>query len=256
MKKQITISHLVVNGCSFTYGDGLDDPTTQAWPALLANKLGVPVVNIAMGGTSNDRIYRKTVDYFLKDVGSNPFYIIGMTSDTRREEYRRSGEEYLPLNLISNHRTPGTWGAKVEELLAQEMDFLPLLKRKYDIWLAIINLFRSNQTEYLVIDMINNNHHILIQEMIQIYPELYEYVINDDHHLKDYLEFVSELPKLPCGHDDAVAQVEIAKYIHDAMLERYDIVIDSNNDHLAVKDFYTPKEIEIAKGVHRGHWII
>ena len=38
------ITHLVVNGCSWTYCQGLDDPKTQGWPALLAKKLGVEVL--------------------------------------------------------------------------------------------------------------------------------------------------------------------------------------------------------------------
>ena len=63
----LEISHLVVNGCSFTYCQGLESPNTQGWPALLAKKLNVPVVNLAAPGSSNDGIYRRTYDYFYND---------------------------------------------------------------------------------------------------------------------------------------------------------------------------------------------
>jgi hypothetical protein len=129
MKQEITISHLVVNGCSLTYGEGLEDPSTQAWPALLAKKLNVPVVNIAMGGTGNHRIYRKTVDYFFKDTDSNPFYIIGMSSCTRIEQYIKPLSDYLALNLINNPFN-GLWEHQFLKLSQRGNDPIVLAKAK------------------------------------------------------------------------------------------------------------------------------
>jgi hypothetical protein len=51
---RIDVTHLVVNGCSWTYGTGLAHPKEQAWPALLAKQLGVPLVNLAIQGSGND----------------------------------------------------------------------------------------------------------------------------------------------------------------------------------------------------------
>lgn len=255
MKKKVSISHLVTNGCSFTYGDGLTDPASQAWPALLANKLGVPVANIALGGASNDRIYRKTVDYMFSDFGSNPFYIMGLTSFTRREEYSRTESDWIPLNLISNHRVPRLWASRVEELLAKEVDWIPLARKKLDIWMAIINLFRATDSNYLIADMIEFDH-TMVYELGLLYPKLVEYVMQDSNHLANYLSFNRSLPKLPCGHDDEVAQVAIADYLYDAMMDRYDVTIAENHNHLRIKDFYTEAETNWAIGRNRGDWII
>lgn len=52
---------LVTNGCSFTRGQELAKPETQAWPAVLAGLLGVPFINLACDGSSNRRIVRTTV---------------------------------------------------------------------------------------------------------------------------------------------------------------------------------------------------
>lgn len=55
------IKLLVANGCSMTAGDELDSPETRAWPVLLAQALGVDLVNMGLSGGSNRRIVRTTV---------------------------------------------------------------------------------------------------------------------------------------------------------------------------------------------------
>jgi hypothetical protein len=249
--QKINISHLVVNGDSFTYGDGLEQPSVQAWPILLANRLGVPVANIALGGTSNDRIYRKTVDYIFADTGSDPFYIIGMTSCTRREEYCRSVQEYFPLHILDySGNLWNSWAKKIEKLLLSETDPAVLAKRKVDIWLSIINLFKATETNYLIADMIPTAY----AEVQHINSKLYNYVGNDTNHLSDYQKVVSCLGKLPCGHYDADAQVAIANYMYKKLISRYDITL-TDPKHLKIKDFYTPAEIALATRKNKTDWI-
>ena len=50
------INKVLTVGCSFTYGDELKTPTSQAWPILLANKNNWEVNNLGKCGGSNDRI--------------------------------------------------------------------------------------------------------------------------------------------------------------------------------------------------------
>lgn len=253
MKEKITISHLVVNGCSYTYCEGLENPPTQGWPALLANKLNVPVANIALGGTSNFRIYRKTVDYFFKDTGSNPFYIIGMTSCTRIEQYLKQRDDYVALNLIS--KPPGhLWEAQLISLLQRNKDPIILAKQKLDIWLSIINLFKSTKTNYLMIDMLSNGDSI-DSELKEVHPKLFDYTMNDTKHIQGYLDFNSQLGKLPCGHDDADAQVLIAEYLYKELTERYDVTVEPS-EYLKIKDFYTESEKTWAQKLGRGDWIL
>ena len=45
-------------GDSFTYGDELPNPSTQAWPALLANMNNWEVKNMGIRGGSNERLVR------------------------------------------------------------------------------------------------------------------------------------------------------------------------------------------------------
>lgn len=75
--------NLYFNGCSFTYGDELQDPKKSAWPALVTKSLGANFLNDAVSGGSNDRIVYKTL------LASNDFdyFIIAWTTYTRFTEY-------------------------------------------------------------------------------------------------------------------------------------------------------------------------
>lgn len=252
MKKEITISHLVVNGCSFTYCVGLNDPVRQGWPTLLAEKLGIPVVNIAIGGTSNFRIYRKTVDYFFKDTGSNPFYIMGMTSSIRIEQYLKQHNDYVALNLFN--KPIGLWEGQLLSLLRKNSDPLILAKQKLDIWLSIINLFKANNVNYLTVDMLANGQDI-DNELKHLHPKLFDYTMNDYNHVKGYLDFNGTLGKLPCGHDDADAQVSIAEYLYTQLTDRYNVTVEPS-EYLKIKDFYTQSEQTWARTLNCGDWIL
>mgnify|MGYP003351991979 CR=1 FL=1 len=84
----VDVTHLVVNGCSWTYGEGLENPNKEAWPALLANHFGLPIVNLAVQGCGNQSITRRTFEYVYENLptGSKPFFVISWSQDARKEE--------------------------------------------------------------------------------------------------------------------------------------------------------------------------
>ena len=49
-------------GCSYTYGQGLDNPEAHAWPRPLSTRLGIPLTNHSIIGASNDYIYRTVIE--------------------------------------------------------------------------------------------------------------------------------------------------------------------------------------------------
>lgn len=103
----IEISHLVVNGCSLTYCQELEDPKAQGWPALLAKKLGVPVVNLAYCGSGNDGIARRSMEYFYKDKKFNnkPFYIHAWSYLARREDiFKTVSGEIAVIDIDASSR--------------------------------------------------------------------------------------------------------------------------------------------------------
>lgn len=65
---------LITAGCSYTYGHGLKDcfipptgfgpePSQYAWPAVLAKKLDLECVNLALSGGSNSYIIQQVTEY-------------------------------------------------------------------------------------------------------------------------------------------------------------------------------------------------
>ena len=94
----LKISHLVVNGCSYTYGQGIENPLRDAWPSIVARELGVPLINLGIPGQGNPPIQRRTFDYFFQDLynHNNPFYIHAYTKSARQELYiHRNGRHQL-----------------------------------------------------------------------------------------------------------------------------------------------------------------
>lgn len=94
---------LLANGCSFTEGYDLDDPM-KSWPFQLASKLNYNVVNLALGGASNDRIFRTTIEY-LNTHNKPDLIVIGWTGFNRAE---LSSADGMYLRLTNNRCLPDT----------------------------------------------------------------------------------------------------------------------------------------------------
>jgi len=75
---------LYVNGDSYS----APDEKFKVYSEILGEKLSVPVVNDAMAGSSNDRIFRTTLEY-ISSLGDDekPLVIIGFSFLTREETW-------------------------------------------------------------------------------------------------------------------------------------------------------------------------
>jgi len=92
-----TNKKLVAHGCSFTYGCELQNPNQTAFPILLGDKLGYQVDNLAIPGTSNERIIKDIINY--KD--KIDLLLICWTCETRFELGNYKGDvEKFGWNLI------------------------------------------------------------------------------------------------------------------------------------------------------------
>ena len=222
----IEISHLVVNGCSFTYGQGLEDREQNNWPALLAKKLGVPVVNLANPGAGCDRIFRTTHEYFITDVKNNnhPFYIIAWSGALRREEYQIKYKGFYnvnlsdPVNLLSK--------AFIDNM--DEKGMFSYEKRKYVYWSSVVSLFKAYNISYFTTDYMPSTTY---DEGVvrSVSPDTYDYVINDPNKITDFNTLTNDFPKLPCGHDDQTAQNFLAEYCYDKIITKYETVAVTND---------------------------
>ena len=77
------MKYLHVDGCSFTWGLGLDNPQKENWGAFLGNKLGLSVRNYSYVGQGNDEMFRKVYE-LLYSTKSLPSIIVIQLSELVR----------------------------------------------------------------------------------------------------------------------------------------------------------------------------
>tara|TARA_E500000178_G_scaffold214081_1_gene211430 strand:+ start:6274 stop:7026 length:753 start_codon:yes stop_codon:yes gene_type:complete len=80
---------ILTNGCSFTNGYDLNN-INDNWPSQLSVLLNQQVINLALGGASNDRIFRTTKEWLVNNEPPE-YVIIGWTSHTRNELHHELG---------------------------------------------------------------------------------------------------------------------------------------------------------------------
>jgi len=79
--------YLVTNGCSFTEGHMLGNE--GAWPKFLGEKMDMEVINIGKGGSGNDTITWRTIEFSEtnKDIAKDSLYVIQLTECLRYQVY-------------------------------------------------------------------------------------------------------------------------------------------------------------------------
>jgi hypothetical protein len=81
------MKYLYTIGCSYSEGHGLDDPEKERYSKFLAEKLGCEDLNRALGGASNQRIFRKIFEYIVDnpDKLTETMFVIQVTYPMRNE---------------------------------------------------------------------------------------------------------------------------------------------------------------------------
>jgi hypothetical protein len=105
-----------------------------------------------------------------------------------------------------------------------------LMTRSY-----ILDFLKINNINYLVADFAPDNYDEL-QSLRELYPKVYDRIYTDKYKLKNLNEISIKYPRLPCGHDDIEAQMEIENYVYDELLLRY------TNPTVKLQDFTTLKQ--------------
>lgn len=242
------ISHIVANGCSYTYGQELDDPKTQSWPALLAKKMNLNLVNIARPASGNDAILRRTVDYYFQNLVNNstPLFVIALSYHTRREEYFYEYDDYKNLVRYDN----------VEQMNCAEKHFFLnsnaniRQKEKMFHWLHLINFLKLNNLPYIIGDYMPDG-----ENLSYVYPELYNLLKNDVNYCGELLFLTDHLPRKPNYHDGEEAQEIISDTYFNSINNNYKFNIIKNAKYVKHDDFFTEQQRERFKTQNSHHWI-
>ena len=216
----LKISHLVVNGCSYTYGHGIEDPIKNGWASIVAKRLGVPLINLAIPGQGNTAIYRRTMQYFYKDLfnDNNPFYIHAYSQSSRRETYHQETQEFRVVG-------GGTDISQLEKeiiLTSDEYYYCLLAQDKLQRWASINHLLDMHNISHFSTDYMPecdpvttdfiDAHELILKNELDVHPS----------KVQDFNEVTDHLEKTPCLHETDEGHKCIADYIWKEIETRYD----------------------------------
>lgn len=146
---------LYFNGCSHTWGDDLQNPLTQSWPAVLSQRLGCDFVNDSQSGGTNDRIIYRTI----KNLDEFDKFYLAWTYTSRFTRYRSDNNHDVNFNLQITH-----------SLYGKDQDFKNYAKLHYQTWhnelysfklwlqniILLQSLFKIKNKKYLMINACHN----------------------------------------------------------------------------------------------------
>jgi len=99
---------LYANGCSFVQGSELNglalgnrpySKINNRFTEIISEKVNIPYINDAIGGSGNDKIIRRTYE-FIKDKSSKKVIVVlGLSGLDRYEIWSPIYDEYLKFNL-------------------------------------------------------------------------------------------------------------------------------------------------------------
>ena len=240
MNDTLKISHLVVNGCSYTYGHGIIDPIQDAWASIIAKRLGVPLVNLAIPGQGNTAIYRRTMRYFYKDLfnHNNPFYIHAYSQSTRREVYLATTQQFSIV------------GGDVEiselekEIILNSDDYYYCLlhQDKLHRWASINHLLDAHNVPHLMSDYMPETNGTTVE-----FQEKHDTILKTELEchpgkLKDFNEITRHINKTSCLHETEEGHAVLADYIWKEIENRYDNIEVVDLPHAKLHDIliHTP----------------
>jgi hypothetical protein len=122
---------LLTAGCSFVWGDeleGFDNEPPTHWEHtfthILAEKMGMPYVNLGMCGAGNDQIFRRVTDYLHDNPQSNVTHMVVLWSAWQRAEWveyhppdrKDKILRHLDVTQFSSLRTHSIHTKKIREM--------------------------------------------------------------------------------------------------------------------------------------------
>lgn len=252
----LEITHLVTSGCSWTYCQGLPDILNQGWPALVARKLNIPLVNLGTPGAGNDSIHRKTYEYVYENLptGSNPLFIVAWSQFWRREIWKDSHYQTVAMPLdtenIDAHQTA----------LLDNFDDFDHARKTYLYKLSLMNLFNSHKIPYLMTDFASgrlsfntvsktgriidrimetiSDQSIAENKIKKTYPNLYNSVNDNPFLMEPFHKLTRNYPKTSCGHVGVEGNKFLADYIIEELSDKFpDSTYINNRSYLTLRKF-------------------
>jgi len=94
------MEQIILNGCSYIQGH--DEDIESRLDTHIANITGIEPINLSVGGSSNDRIFRTTFEFIEKNLIENSLIVIGLSHWARFEIYSESTKATYQMNFWLN----------------------------------------------------------------------------------------------------------------------------------------------------------
>jgi hypothetical protein len=120
-------------------------------------------------------------------------------------------------------------------------------RKKLMVRSYVSDFLNINNINYLVTDFMPDNEDEL-QSLNEIYPTVYEKIYTDKYRLKNLNDISIKYPRLPCGHDDKEAQIEIGNYIYDELIARYTKPTVNLQDYTTLRQYIDHYDVVGNKG--------
>ena len=162
--------YLITNGCSFTEGHLLGND--GSWAKFLGEKLDLELINLGKGGSGNDSISWRTIEFSEtnKEIAKNSIYVIQLSECLRYHIYFDNGidkpQEWqvTPLCFLKgmewNKGGNGvqSWIYKnKEELVYIYSNITFALYKTLQNIISLISYFESKGYPYIIFDGINDH---------------------------------------------------------------------------------------------------
>lgn len=228
---------IYVDGASFTYGDELDDPVSQAWPACLSNMLNTKVVNNAKVGKSNEHMIFDTINFCASE---RPKFVIVAFGPLSRKFFVRR-ENNFPIDITVSSSNSVYQGHK-ELQQFQNLLFKYWSNHLYDCWkflqsiiclqaflkqrnirhLLLNTVSQQSLTDLLTVStqpaatkdrLLDAFSEMDDKQIVEVEKQLQILYNNIDH--KDFYDFDWHFKKLVdfSGHPSANHHQEIARFV-------------------------------------------
>lgn len=225
------ISHLITNGCSYTYCQNLDEREINGWPYQLGKYLNVEVLNLAKIGSGNDSITRRTYEHiFQMEPHKNPLFVIGWSQYWRREGWYKELNDYdnvhRPLDLSDFKDT-------YKKLVVEHWNVKDHARKTLLFKTQLKTLFDHKKIPYIMIDMASPDDYYFNElEQYNCITQNYDSGLDDrfrtmvdyvydKKHLSNVSGIRYGLKSLPCGHDDIEFQNKFSIFLFGKITEIY-----------------------------------
>jgi len=221
------INRIIATGCSVTYGQGLNAPLTEAWPAKLASMFSIECVNLGSPGMGNEYVSSSLIDYFAvnNDHKKDSFVIPCFTKFSRVELPPRQLPDFLPMGK--------NWTTILKSTIEPEftqMFFKNFYNEKYyynrylRIIISLQKILTSWNIPYVMCEGLKNERSHNVLSLDSISQKLIDQI--DQSMWFSFFEPAKVLidleNRLPCNHPNAFAHEEFSKMLYQHIINRYE----------------------------------